>query len=446
MSTHLSHGQISAGSMVFLLSAPVMIPMSMFAGGLLAFGDTEQLSILMEKFLLFGSAIILALAVFLQHNLNRFSYLIVLGAVVCLVGFTPAVVEMWVGLFRLDMQLAVPLLRIVCICFWLLYVINVDWSSRTLWMALLLAGLVVNGANMLFWIQQGRPIPFSGLTPQKNVLATVGFCGAFVGTLGTMQNRNRLVLYLGSIGLIVMSMVVLYASGGRKSLLGMIVAVGIYWGWQFIRHNAWLTTSVFLASCVGSYVIVPIYLNLESMPFFWVLDGFLVSSQNQDIYTGREIVWPDAMTQISERPWFGYGQDYRCSIGRLADRLERGLSAHNQSLAILYQSGITGLLGALFFLWIVWWCLCRVAHHRDARLSAAFMIGIIISQYFTASLLQNLFVGLGLWTIIGSGIAHNMRNSNSQVHLDSTDSDSEFEPDVFHGAELIEGRHLLAES
>ena len=74
------------------------------------------------------------------------------------------------------------------------------------------------------------------------------------------------------------------------------------------------------------------------------------------------------------------------------------------------------------------------------------MIGIIISQYFTASLLQNLFVGLGLWTIIGSGIAHNMRNSNSQVHLDSTDSDSEFEPDVFHGAELIEGRHLLAES
>lgn len=446
MNVQLSRGQNPAGRILFTLSAPLMIPMSMFAGGLLSIGNAEMLGGLLEKLLLFGSVFILSMAIILQHSLHEFSYWIILGSVICVFGFAPSVVDAWVRLLRLDIQLAIPLLRIVCICFWLLYVINVDWNSPSLWIALLLSGLIVAGANMFLWIQQGRPIPFMGLTPQKNVLATVGFCGAFVGTLGTIKNKNRLVLYLASSSLVLISLVVIYASGGRKSLLGIIVSAGAYWGWQFIRTNAWVTTVGFLAICVGGYIIVPVYLDLESMPFFWVLDDFLLSTQNQDIYTGREVVWPDAMSLISERPWFGYGSDYRCSIGRLSDRSEQGLSAHNQALAILYQSGISGVVGMVIFLWIVWRCLCQVGQNQNARLSAAFMIGIIFTQYFTASLMQNLFVGLGLWGIIGSGIGNNIRNRNSWVHFEPAGLNAKFEENGFSTTEGIRISKLSAES
>lgn len=379
--------------------------MSLFAGGVLSIGDSEVLSELIEKSLFIGTVLILSLAVLMKQKRHQFSRRIILGAGICIAGFAPAVITTSVQLLGVDSQIAIGLLRVVFICCWLLYVINVDWKSHPLWIALLFSGLIVTGLNLVIWIKQGRPIPFLGLTPQKNVLATVGFCGTFIGTLGIIQNKERLILYLASGMLLLNSLIVVYASGGRKSLLGIIVSAGAYWGWQFIRTYAWLTTIVFLAVCAGCYIVVPIYLNLEDMPFFWVLDDFLLSSQNQDIYTGREVVWPDVMSLISQRPWFGHGGDYTCFIGRLSERTEKGLSAHNQALAILYRSGISGLAGMGIFLWAVWSCLCRLGQNQNARLSTAFMLGIIVTQYFTVSLMQNLFVGLGLWTIIASGIA-----------------------------------------
>jgi len=404
--------------MLFWLAAPFMIPMSMFAGGLLELGNAELLSGLIEKSIFFGSVFVLTLAVLTREDLNRFSFWIILGAAVCLIGFAPTVVMRIVQIIRLDLQISIPLLRVVCICCWILFVINVDWNSSVLWTALLLSGLVVTGVNLVVWIRHGHPVPFMGLTPQKNVLATVGFCGTFIGVKGLRLFRERHIVFLSSGLLLLMSLAVVYASGGRKALLGIFVAAGVFWAWPVIRSSAWIHTSLFLIVCIGGYAVVPFYLNMEQMPFYWAVDDLLIKSQNQDLYTGREVVWPDVSSQISEHPWFGHGHEYRCLVGRFSNR-EQGLSAHNLALAVLYQSGITGAIGMVFFFWCVWWGLCRFGQSDGARLSAAFMLAAIVTQYFTVSLIQNLFVGLGLWTIIASGLAS---GGASVIRLKTIDS------------------------
>lgn len=417
MTAELTH-TTSTSKMMFGLAAPIVIPMSMFAGGIIELGNGELLSGLIEKSLFFGAVFVLTLSFLTREDLNRFSVWVIMGATVCLIGFAPMVIARIIELIRIDIQTSIPLLRVVCICCWILFVMNVDWDSPILWTALLLFGLLVTGLNLALWIRQGHPVPFMGFTPQKNVLATVGFCGTFIGVKGLRVNRERNLFLLTSGLLLLMSLTVVYASGGRKALLGIFVAAGVYWAWQVIRSSAWIHTTLFLLLCVGGYAVVPIYLNMEQMPFYWAVDDFLIKSQNQDLYTGREVVWPDVSSLISEHPWFGHGHEYRCLVGRFSGR-DQGLSAHNLALAVLYQSGIAGALGMVFFFWSVWWCLCRAGHRDGARLSGAFMLAAIVTQYFTVSLIQNLFVGLGLWTIIASGLA---TGRASVVRLKSMDS------------------------
>lgn len=394
----------------------ILVPLSLFGAGIV--GLDERLGPLLEALLLV-SGVLLFLLFSCVVGFNKQQLVLTIATVTCLISFSPAVVVNTFMENSINVISLRPLLRIAVICGWILFLQNVDWN-RNVRNAILGFGLAVCIPNILLWGAEKFPVPFSGLAPHKNVLATVGFVGLTVSLLQIRAERRR-QLYILLFGVLALaSVILLFASGGRKALIGVAVSALVYFVVPSMRRNLILKLVAFVGVIVFAFMFIQLYLNFESYSLFWRVDDFLLSTMNQDLYTGREVVWPDAISKIELRPWIGYGEDYECRVGRFRDK---GLSAHNLYLAVLYQSGGIGLVGFLSLLLVLWLRILSEDGQRR-RLVAAFFIGALVTQYFTTTLLQNLLGGLGIWTVLAYGACS---ETKIRVREDEGSSDSEIE-------------------
>ncbi|MFF7708717.1 O-antigen ligase family protein [Pseudomonas sp. NPDC007930] len=179
-----------------------------------------------------------------------------------------------------------------------------------------LAVLVPSGAERL-----------NGYGALYNPLLSAHVFGAFTAIwLATWLQGRRLIDPVALVCLAVLGLTVL-ATGSRTPLVGLAFALC----WLMLAGERKRGLLVVAAAVFGFAVLVAIH----------------PESVTQRGVSYRPQIWMEALRQISERPWLGYGYDTTMAVylpdldGHLAD-------PHNMELGVLWSGGIVGLV-----LWIV---------------------------------------------------------------------------------------------
>ncbi len=310
---------------------------------------------------------------------------------------------------------------------WLLFCLECDWRGSWFWRGMLLVGASVSIANLVLWSRSSFVFPFEGFGTGKNGLAAFSLLLLFFSLVAMLNLRSRWDrLYCAVVGLL--SLILLAASFGRASIACFLVGAAFLPILPLLRQSRAASWACFaLVGCMH-YVVIYGFSDLGDNRYFQSLENsFLAASHS--LHSGREQLWPYITTQIADHPWTGHGtnQDWRFEIDRFGQKYE--LSPHNLWLAILFQTGLLGLAGTIFFLATVWQAsISRRATSGVAWLSAGFLLTVLLREASEVSLTQNtLQIGLGSWAAIGCGIATTMgQHSRNQV-LDEDDALEDFD-------------------
>lgn len=248
------------------------------------------------------------------------------------------------------------------------------------------------------WSAFGLPFRYAGYMTNPNIFGSyVGFCLFFLclGLLSEQLFINKLLL--SAVGVI--CLVMIYNSGSRAILLGLLGALFTYAIWNSITRTKkrfqiyYLLVIGLLAGFVG------LYLYIQILPFGAVLDKISQELVGKTVYSPRLMIWLAILQKLSEKPMFGYGPYY---IPK--NLIDTGYSAHNVYLQVALQSGFMGLAALLTLLGSIWSSLWPGRQDNRVRLAGAFLVAIIIHQTFDVSLTQhNPAQALVMWLILGVG-------------------------------------------
>ncbi len=286
---------------------------------------------------------------------------------------------------------------------WIGFGLVIDWRhAGTVWIAVL-TGIAVMTANLGNWAANGLPIPYEGLSTGKNGLASAACVGILVAIAPTRSIgfwglwASRLLGFL--------SLVTLVASGGRASLIFLMVFLLSSLAFPYLKRiklgPIFVTVVVMALLSIAPFI----YINLERMPGFSQIDAIL-SRITHSAFSGRESLWPEVINGISEHPIVGNGTSASWRFERRAHGLVQDLSAHNLYLAILYQTGVIGLLGFVWLIGSILHCLWIFPDIRKTAFSFAVLMAALSREVWEVSLTQNtLQVGLGMWILITLGLS-----------------------------------------
>ena len=196
--------------------------------------------------------------------------------------------------------------------------------------------------NAILWIAGGFHYPFQGLLIHKNLLGGLVAFGLFFIWAARSNSSLKLWWFFG----LVVSLIVLLASGSRGAWLTILATILVYVLWPRISAKKWLFFLVFIAAFMGVLSIIFLYAKLTEIRQYSQIASFILKYTRQDLYSGRQVFWPLLINNIQNHPW-GYGP------GTTPDYfIPLGLSSHNLFLQILLQTGIAGLIsfGMIFLL------------------------------------------------------------------------------------------------
>ena len=362
---------------------------------------------------LFGGAGIFCLAV-LENQLDRRLAPIFFGCVAMVlaqaVSFLAAGVFAPIDANRLVETIAQQSLVVL----WIGFGLTLDWRSPgTFWVAVL-SGLAVMIANLVDWGMKGTPIPFEGFSTGKNGLAAAACVGILLASAPIRSNPGYVILFASrSLGLL--SALALFASGGRASFIFLLIFLGAKWTFPILKRTPIgpVFTTIGLVAVLATIPFV--YINLEHMPGFTRIDD-LLSSMTHSAYSGRETLWPEVIDGISEHPIVGNGTSVSWRFERRAYGLVQELSAHNLYLAILFQSGLIGLLGFICLIASVLSCLWAFPNSNRISFSFGVLLAALSREVWEVSLTQNtLQVGLGVWILITFGLSMKDRDAEDDM-------------------------------
>lgn len=147
--------------------------------------------------------------------------------------------------------------------------------------------------------------------------------------------------------------------------------------------------------------IVVVYPQLDKFSWFPELNAFVYNYTGKVLLSGRNILWKNALSLISRKPFMGYGLDYN-SV------LNQGISVHNSYLHILLQSGIIGIITVLLLLNSI---MKRITNRKN---NWSFIIAIFsLVNFIMCSTEVMLFQGqiilqIIIWSILGIGLNNYM--------------------------------------
>ena len=326
--------------------------------------------------------------------------------------------------------------QILVVC-WIGFGMTTDWRGPSIWFLTTLAGLGIMTANVGLWIQIGFPVPFEGLSTGKNGLAAAACSGIVLAATMLLYWRN-FISFLGAGALGGISCIALLASGGRASILFLAIALFAYACWPLYRWSRIGPTLLIIGMIVLLAAIPILYVNLDQFSWFQYFDGEF-AKLTHSTFSGRETLWPEVIQGISDHPIVGNGTSASWRFVRKEYGIVQELSAHNLYLAVLYQSGLIGLIGIswLFasFLYTYW----KMPDSRWARIGFAIFMAALFREVWEVSLTQNtLQIGLGVWVLATLGISlGSMHDSAEEEHEDAedeepnSDSDSDYEEEEF---------------
>ncbi len=165
-----------------------------------------------------------------------------------------------------------------------------------------------------------------------------------------------------------------------------------------ISYNA-LLVCVFIGVIGFTYL----YINLQYTNIGQYINQVFRTYTGGNFFSGRNNIWESAYRYIVDAKFFGYGLKSDVMTLPGIDK-----SVHNTYLYILIQGGIVGLLSFFFFISSLWKRLYRYLDNHIIRLSASYLIGILVYINFEVSLIGNTVgPGIFMWLVIGIGLIHN---------------------------------------
>ena len=290
----------------------------------------------------------------------------------------------------------------------LLSISIIKWSIRDLKMFGVIFAAFIIFTGLLY---VGLPSNvLSGLVNKNTIGGFIAFLSfwpivSYLSSDKPIEKRKWFIINLVILGII-------YLIGARSTWLALAGAAITYLAWPIIkrskfRYRAWM----FLVLCLIA-LFINFYLQLSTMPIVRELDRIILEYTGRRLYSGRQYLWPPIIEAIREKPLFGYGASATPSLF-----LPTGLSSHNLYLQIAIQVGTLGLLFFVILICVLWNCFWKGRDNKIVRLSAAFMVAILIHQLFEVSLTQNnLSIGILQWMIIGQGISFSIGSKIPILH------------------------------
>jgi O-antigen ligase len=143
--------------------------------------------------------------------------------------------------------------------------------------------------------------------------------------------------------------------------------------------------------------------------FVYALSGFDFSSAS-DIsviffggkgqYPGRDLMWPELLSYILDKPLFGYGinQDSGYLRSSAAILGYRGLDSHNIYLESLLRGGILLLSFFIILIYRIWGSLYSINNNKMSRIAASgFMAFLFLGAGIPIGLIDNIVLNTLLW-------------------------------------------------
>lgn len=384
-----------------ILVLMIGVHLSAWAGLLIVNEDGLALRLLVAV-CLFGGTFLAFVQALLANRLRCIAS-ILLGAAVMLITQLLALTLGAPG-YRMDLGvLGAHMLQQTLLVGWIVFCFDCDWKNAWLWRALIGGGYLSLIANLVYWIAEGFPTSFAGLGTGKNGLAALTVLTLFWGIAGSRLLTSKLDRLCAN-GLVPLSLLTLVISGGRASMLLIAVSAIAFPVLSILRGHRVLQGLAFLG-LIAFHVAVPqVYSNMDRYPIFHSVDR-LMQRYTHSLHSGRQELWPGVIARIKQRPLTGHGTAESWRMIRKQHGITQELSPHNLWLAILFETGLVGLLGVIVFLWAIWYSLLNRPHAWLLSLSAAFFVGVLVREAAEVSLTQNtLQIGLGSWAAIMAGL------------------------------------------
>lgn len=304
---------------------------------------------------------------------------------------------------------------LIMMIMWLTYLSSIKWSARlTSWLAY--AGCAILALHLAAYpiIPKTDDGTFAGLTTQKNFLGSLCFIVYFFIRAARAQSLPGKgpprTLYL-------LPLLLTLLAHSRGSLIAIIIGEVVSIAWPRLTASRTIFTLILPGLMTALLWFSYFYTLLGDYPWFTSLQDWVYANTGQNIYSGRNLVWPILFNAIGEQPWLGYGAGARPNIFLVNDNLDVTWSAHNLYLTVLMQTGFIGLAALLFFLTALWLKAFSIRREILVRTAAPFFFGICVYQTFECQLTQNnLDAGIYLWIIpamILAGVLNTRHNDNS---------------------------------
>ncbi len=272
-----------------------------------------------------------------------------------------------------------------------------SWGRRTLQVfAWLSAGYILLQAA--WWMAVGMPSGFSSYMANPNTLGPLLYLLLFF-ILAVRQTSRKHRWWWGTC--VFIGLVLMVGVAARSAWLAALASFITYVSWNHITRNRLIFRTWLAAAFASIAVFTYFYALLPYHPKATYWNLLVRKYTGGGLLSGREDFWWPLIEVIQEHLFLGYG------AGALpSDFWTTNLSAHSLYLQTALQVGIVGLVLFLCLMWAIWSIYWQGRRHPLVRLSAAFMIGILVHATFAVTLTQtSLTIGLLEWLVMGIGVS-----------------------------------------
>jgi O-antigen ligase len=145
---------------------------------------------------------------------------------------------------------------------------------------------------------------------------------------------------------------------------------------------------------------------MHNYSWFGDLNEFSISMTGKTIYSGREDIWDNIYSLISERPLLGYDES------DLGSFFNYELTTHNYYLHLLLFHGWFGLILQMLIFYIYWLNYYKYKSNVNVKYSAAFLIAMSVHQVFENTLFMSNWMII-MYYIFSYGVTMVPNYSNS---------------------------------
>lgn len=197
---------------------------------------------------------------------------------------------------------------------------------------------------------------------------------------------------------IIASLVLLYLSGNRGSIVSAIIILIIF---LIINKKVFINKTLYKIICL-TFLLIP-FLTVVYIQFIFNSGIGKIELMGKDVFSGREIVWNNAISLISQSPLFGYGTEG--SINLL------GTGMHNIYVGLLMRYGLIVLVPYFILIYKLLIDSYNSINSTVGRIALFGFLGVFIQQSFEETLISGSF-GLYILQYSLLAIAYSLSKSN----------------------------------